>query len=338
MIKGQPLFWTEKGFISNILLPLSAIYLLLSLLQQFFTTKKKISVPVICVGNIYIGGTGKTPTVQKISSISQSLNKKTAILLRGYGGKINNPTYVNAAIHSSKEVGDEALIHADKFDTWVSKNRFEGAKAIKDTLNPDLIILDDGLQNRSLYSDLNIAVFDGEKGIGNGRIIPAGPLRETFYSGLKNVNIVIIIGDDKFSLENKIISLNKNITIIKAQITPCTSTIRKIREKSIIAFAGIGIPEKFFSMLQRNNINLIRNIKFPDHYEYTKNEVYNLIKSAKEKKAVLVTTEKDYKRIYDLDQSFNQHIVSIPVTLSFNNDNLLRQILEKFFSEKDKNL
>ena len=89
MIKGQPLFWTEKGFISNILLPLSAIYLLLSLLQQFFTTKKKISVPVICVGNIYIGGTGKTPTVQKISSISQSLNKKTTILLRGYGGKIN---------------------------------------------------------------------------------------------------------------------------------------------------------------------------------------------------------------------------------------------------------
>ena len=91
-------------------------------------------------------------------------------------------------------------------------------------------------------------------------------------------------------------------------------------------------------MLQRNNINLIRNIKFPDHYEYTKNEVYNLIKSAKEKKAVLVTTEKDYKRIYDLDQSFNKHIVSIPITLSFNNDKLIRQILEKFFSEKDKNL
>ena len=336
MFKGQPSFWKERGFISNIFIPLSLLYLILSKLSHFFSIKKTLTTPIICVGNIYIGGTGKTPTVQKIANIFKSLGKNPTILLRGYGGKVKNPTYVNSEIHSCLDVGDEALIHANKFDTWVSKNRFEGAKAIQEVLKPDLIIMDDGLQNKSLSPDLKIAVFDGEKGIGNGRIIPSGPLRENLHRGLARVNIVIIVGDDRFSLEKKIISINKKLIIFSAQTIPCQLTIKKIKKNSIIAFAGIGIPEKFFSMLQKNNINLIQTIEFPDHYQYNKNEINNLIKLAKEKKAVLVTTEKDYKRIYDLDQNFIQDITVLPITLSFKNEKLLRQKLEKFLSEKDK--
>ena len=257
------------------LLPLGWLY--------SYATKLRISkpsphidIPVICIGNITAGGTGKTPTAISIAKLLQEKNFNPYFISRGYGGKLNS-TIVDNNLHTATEVGDEPLLLSKQAKVSINPNRFEGAKLAKQD-GADILIMDDGFQNPTLYKDLSFLVFDGGTGIGNGRPLPAGPLREDFIKGLKRAQAIIIIGEDKTNLSR----CNFGMPIFYGKIQPLKSTNS---HSDIIAFAGIGRPEKFYHSLQELDFNIIQTIDFPDHHQYKISELQNIINLAKQKKA-----------------------------------------------------
>jgi tetraacyldisaccharide 4'-kinase len=332
-MRMQPKFWEKKNYWSDILLPISYIYYLIIFFKSNLIKSKKSTLPIICVGNITIGGAGKTPVVEAFAKICRSIDKNAAILLRGYGGNNYGPVKVNNEIHSSIEVGDEAILHSTNFITWVSRNRYQAAKKIEGESDVDIIIMDDGLQNKSLTQDLKVLVFDGSKGVGNERMIPAGPLREPFYKGVLNSDICIIIGDDVTGLKNLLYKVYPKLKLLKADIIPDPKIVKNLEHKRIVAFAGIGIPEKFFSTLKKLNLELIETVKYPDHKNYDVKEIKNLMNLAEQKNALLVTTEKDMKRINSLKIDVFKNIVSLPIQVKFENQALIKKIVEKIFHE-----
>ena len=293
---GYPNFWCKKNnliekIIIFILLPFSFLYFLISKIEQKTKKKNKVGIPVICIGNINAGGSGKTPFAIYLANFLKKRKINPHIISRGYLGKLQGPIKVNSKKHSSDDVGDEALLLASVTDTWVSKNKFDGV--VKATLNgADVIILDDGLQNNSIYQDLKILIVDGGFGFGNEFILPAGPLRETINSGVKKSDILIIFNKDENSIERKI---KNKITIIhgSSEITKFVN----LKKRKIVGFSGIGRPEKFYSSLKEKKLNVLNFFPFPDHYLYSKKKIDNLIKYAKSNNSVLVTTLKDKQRI-----------------------------------------
>ena len=245
---------------------------------------------------ITAGGTGKTPVSISIAKMLATEMFHPFFVTRGYGGKLQN-ILVNNKKHSAKEVGDEPLLLSKQAPVIVNPNRYEGAKlAIKE--GADIIIMDDGFQNPSLNKDLSFLVFDGNYGIGNGKIIPAGPLRETFENGIKRADALIILGKDKYNLAKK-----SKLPTFFGHIEPLQTYINN---QNIIAFAGIGHPQKFYHTLGTQGFNIIETIDFPDHHFYTKKELENIIQKGKQLNAEIYTTSKDYVKIPNsLQKEFN---------------------------------
>ena len=290
---GYPNFWKKNNnifekIIINFLIPLIFLYLIIS--KVIKKNKKKVGIPVICVGNINAGGSGKTPFVIYLTNL---LKKKINIhiVTRGYLGKLNGPIKVDKNKHTFKDVGDEALILSQSATTWVSKNKYEGA--LMATLDgADLIILDDGLQNNSLYQDLKIMIVDGGFGFGNELILPAGPLRESINSGLKKSDVLILFNKDENNIKEKI---KKKIPVF--HINSEINKYEKVKNKKIIGFSGIGRPEKFLDSLRKKKLNIIKFFPFPDHYNFSKEKINYLINYAKKNNSTLVSTLKDEQRI-----------------------------------------
>jgi len=287
-------------------MPISWLYSAISKLRKSITKPIKVSVPVICIGNITVGGSGKTPVAIEIAkniddwipAFAGMTKGKVHFLTRGYGGSIKTPTLVDIDKHTASEVGDEPLLLAKIAPTWVSKDRIAGAlEAIKN--GAEIIIMDDGLQNPTIHKDFKILVIDGEYGLGNERIFPAGPLREKKC----DVDIVIQIGN----LSKK--PFFPNISTVNAKIIP-----EKIDVKKVVAFAGIGRPEKFFKTLESLGVKIMKKIEFPDHYPYTKQDIEKLQQTAKSLDAELITTEKDFVRL-----SVKEGIKTLPITVEFEN-------------------
>jgi tetraacyldisaccharide 4'-kinase len=293
-----PNFWREKNLISILLIPLSWVYAFISSLNLFkplYTSKAKI----ITIGNITMGGAGKTPVALSIAKMLKE--HKLAILTRGYKGKLKGPLIVNDS-HNINDIGDEALLLKKQAVTCVSKNRLEGIKFLED-LGYDLIITDDGLQDSRFKKDISIVVVDSYFGFGNGLIFPAGPLRESKNSGLKKTSFIALIGDKEIDLET-------STPIIKAKLVSDLS----LDNRSFIAFAGIGNPDKFFHSVKEAGGTIIQKIAFGDHHQYTNKEIDDLYELAKMHKAELITTEKDYTRI-----DRKEKISVLPVTLKWSN-------------------
>ena len=329
----QPKFWKTKNIISHVLMPLSVIFLFLGKIKNLFEKNYKSKIPVICVGNITIGGSGKTPTVLYIANLLNKLNYKSIILLKGYGGTLTKPTKVGPK-HTSREVGDEAILHSKYNETWICRSRWKAIKNIEQINKGNLILMDDGIQNKSVLQDLKILVFDGNEGIGNGRVIPSGPLREKFEKGLKDIDFAIIIGEDRNSISKKILSINSRIKIFKSIFEPDINTINYLKGKNIVAFSGIGFPKKFFATLKDKKLNLIEKISFQDHHRYQQSELEDLIKISTSKNGQLVTTEKDFVKINEIDQSLNKQITQLPVRLKVFKEKELIEELTKVLYEK----
>ena len=293
---GYPGFWRKKNssiekIVIFILLPFSFLYLLISFFLRKVKKINKVGVPVICVGNLNTGGSGKTPFVIHLARLLNKNKKNIHIVTRGYLGKLNGPVKVNSKIHNYVDVGDEALLLSGITTTWVSKNRFEGA--LMATLNgAEIIILDDGLQNYDIYQNFKILVIDGEFGFGNEFILPSGPLRQTINSGIKKSDIAIIFDQDKYNIKKK---LQKKMPVF--HVNTKINKIGRLKNKKIIGFSGIGRPEKFLNSLKQKKFNIIKFFPFPDHYNYSKKEINNLINYARKKDSMLVSTKKDEKRI-----------------------------------------
>jgi len=274
----KPKFWdTKNSLIGLFLLPLSIFFQILIILKNKTITRKKNSIPVICVGNIYIGGTGKTPLSIEIVKILETLNKKTAIVKKSY-----------------KEHEDEfKLIESNQITLFKNSSRYRAInEAIKK--NIDCVVLDDGFQDFSISKDLNIICFNEKQLLGNGMTIPSGPLREPI-SSLKRCQIIMINGKSNLEFEKKIRDVSKNVSIYYTNYLP--TNIEHLKNKNLLAFAGIGNPENFFDLLEINNLKVKKKISFPDHYKYSLRELNKLIDFSLKNNLKLITTEKDFLRI-----------------------------------------
>ena len=275
----KPKFWDDAGlsFWSLILYPFSIIFLLVSLLVRLFKVEKKFPIPIICVGNIYVGGTGKTPLALEIFKIIKSNEKNPGFIKKGYD-------YLYDEIQMLKKIGE----------TFTNKNR---KKAISSLIlsGHDVAILDDGFQDFSIKKNFSILCFNSKQLVGNGFIIPSGPLRESF-SSIKKADCIFINGDKNLEFENKIKEVNKNIRIFYSIYK--IKNPDKFKNKKVVAFAGIGNPSNFFNLLKKNNINVKKTFSFPDHHNYS-NKDYDYLLKLKEQDVLLVTTEKDYSRLND---------------------------------------
>jgi tetraacyldisaccharide 4'-kinase len=287
-----PKYWQSNSLISKILSPLGWIYGSITQARLHFKKSPKTSVPVICIGNLTAGGSGKTPVSISIAKMLATEMFHPFFVTRGYGGKVKN-ILVNNKKHSAREVGDEPLLLSHQAPVVVAPNRFNGAElAVRE--GADLIIMDDGFQNPSLYKNLSFLVFDGNYGIGNGKLLPAGPLRETFAKGIKRADALIILGKDKHNLAQR-----SNLPVFYAH-TEAGETA--VETSDIIAFAGIGHPQKFYHTLSGLGFNIVEAIDFPDHHFYTKEELESILQKAQRLNAKVYTTSKDYVKIPPLLQ------------------------------------
>ena len=274
----KPKFWHKKNsFLSFFFLPLSILLQFLIFLKKILIKKKKFSIPVICVDNLYLGGTGKTPLCIKLTEIIKKLNKQTAIVKKFY----------------KAHEDEHNLIESKKIRLFKNTSR---AVAIKkaEIENFDCVILDDGFQDSSIHKDLSIICFNGEQLDGNGMTIPSGPLREPF-SSIKNTQIVLINGKFNEVFEKKIKNISKSVSIYYSDYLP--NNLNQFTGQKLLAFAGIGNPNNFFNLLERNNLNIFKKIAFPDHYNYSMKELNDLVKYSINNKLKIITTEKDYFRI-----------------------------------------
>jgi tetraacyldisaccharide 4'-kinase len=312
-----PDFWHRNDasarILAGLLAPLGHLYGATVRWKATHAKPYRARVPVICIGNISAGGTGKTPIAIAVADAIIARGKNPFFLTRGYGGTLKGPLVVGKH-HTAAEVGDEPLLLARKASTVVARDRREGAMLAVDR-GADVIIMDDGHQNFALHKDLTLIVVDGERGFGNGHAIPAGPLREPAEQGLARADAVIITGLGEPALPGF------TGPVLRAQVAPHAS--EEWKGVRVVAFAGIGRPEKLFRSLQSLGAELVETIAFGDHHPYTAAELSEL--KARAAGARVVTTEKDYVRIPAAERD---GIAFLPVTAAIEPQDGLDRLLD----------
>ncbi len=279
---NKPKFWDiEKSFLSLLFSPLSFLVSFFVFIKRKMVKVKEFEIPIICVGNIYLGGTGKTPL---------SIFLANQLLKKG-----RNPIIVRKFY---KKHFDEHTLIKKKFKSLIiNKDRIFAVKEAEKN-GYDLVILDDGFQDYKVKKNLSIICFNQLQKVGNGKVIPSGPLRESLER-LVDAQIVVINGKRDSIFEKKILEINKKLDIYYSNYFP--TNVKDFTNKKLIAFAGIGNPDNFFDLLSENNLNIVKKITFPDHYKYKKSEITDLINHAKKNNFHIITTEKDYYRIEEFD-------------------------------------
>ena len=320
MLLKPPDFWQDPpSFMSHCLKPLSLLYQFLGKVRYKRTKAHKITIPVICVGNLVMGGAGKTPTVIAILDLLRQIGfAHPHVLCSGYGAIIKGIQRVDPLVHDYLRVGDVALLLSAHAPTWAGRNRVKSA-CLAQEAGADIIVMDDGFQNNSLYKDYNILVIDNLQGFGNQCVFPAGPLREPIHRGLSRANAVVEVCYDYL----KNINLNyQHPHRIQAVLRPESVSIRK----PVVAFAGLGYPQKFKNTLEEKKIVIKDFITFADHYPYTLTDMQRLLKIAAYHNAILITTTKDYIRI---PPAFRVHVHTLAVFLEFTDAVLFKNLLKK---------
>ena len=292
----KPKFW-DKGkfnFFSLILFPFSLVTLLIIYFKKHFIIKKKFKIPIICIGNIYIGGTGKTPTSILLAQEITKLGFRTAILRKLYKNHYDEYNQIKSSFSN--------LI--------VNKNRVKGLAELENN-NYDFAILDDGLQDYRIKKDLSIVCFNSNQLIGNGLVIPAGPLRESL-NAIANADLVMINGDKDEQFEKKLLKINRKLKILYSYYKP--TNIEEFKNHNLLALAGIANPENFFKLLEKNNLIIREKLIFPDHYKFDKSEIQNIIAKAEKNNLKIVMTEKDFFKINNFNlNNINYLKVSLEV-------------------------
>ncbi len=287
-----PAFWNEDSLTSRLLSPAGALYGMVGRLRRRWVRPHEAPVPVICIGNLVAGGAGKTPVALAVARHLIARGAAVHLLSRGYGGRLAGPVRVSPGVHAAADVGDEPLLLARTAPCWIARDRVAGAQAAAAD-GAQIIVMDDGHQNPTLGKALSIVVIDAEAGFGNGRLIPAGPLREPVAEGLSRADAAVLLGDDGGALEA---TLPGNPTVLHATLEPADDS-RALDGEPVFAFAGIGRPAKFFATLEAIGCKVRRTQAFPDHHPYRHAEVKRIIDAAWAEGALAVTTEKDAVRL-----------------------------------------
>ena len=287
-----PAFWQSDGALARALSPLAWSYGALARAHARSARPKRAPVPVVCVGNLTAGGAGKTPVTLSLARRLAARGVHAHVVSRGYGGRAKGPLRVDASAHDAARVGDEPLLLARAAPTWVARDRAAGAFAAQ-AAGADAVLLDDGHQNRSLVKDLSLVVVDGAFGFGNGRLLPAGPLREPVACGLARADAAVLMGEARAGVRAL---LPPGLEVLDARLVPAAGA-EEVRGRAAVAFAGIGRPEKFFDTLESLPCELLGRHPFADHHRYAAHEVLVLADKAAKLDAVLVTTAKDFVRL-----------------------------------------
>jgi tetraacyldisaccharide 4'-kinase len=315
-----PGFWVGSGGIAPLLLtPLSAIYAGATA-RRMARRGWQAPVPVICCGNATAGGAGKTTVALDIGRRLADRGIAAHFLLRGYGGSLRGPVRVDPDAHDSTQVGDEALLLAETRPTWISGDRGAGAQAAV-AAGAQAIVMDDGLQNPTLEKDLSLLVIDGGFGFGNGRVIPAGPLREPVAAAAARSRAAVLIGKDE---TGALAQLPPGLPVLRARLVAGPEAAM-LAGQPVFAFCGIANPQKFFNTLQEAGAVLAGREAFADHYPYDEGDLKELLAQAETLRAVAVTTKKDFVRI---PPQFRSRVTVVTVALAWEEPAAIESLLD----------
>ena len=314
----EPAFWWRSpSWMSRLLAPAGLLYGAVSG-RRMLGAGKRAAVPVICVGNYSLGGAGKTPTVIALVKLLQLAGETPVVLSRGYGGRLPGPVRVDPARHAAFDVGDEPLLLARSVPVIVSGDRVQGADAAREA-GASVIVMDDGFQNPSLGKDVSLIVVDSNRGIGNGQVFPSGPLRAPLAAQIDRTDVLVVSGAGSGADDVAARVKGKGGLVLKARIVPDPQAVAGLRGKRVMAFAGIGDPQRFFATLRASGIDVAATRTFADHHRYSTAEVTQMIDDARADALTPVTTEKDFVRLqgFVMDAAM---IRPFPITLVFDDE------------------
>ena len=321
-------WWRGAGPQAQLLAPLGLIYGTIAA-RRMAIPGAQAGLPVLCVGNFTLGGAGKTPTVIMLAKMLADAGGRPFCLSRGYGGSEAGPKLVDGRSDNAAQVGDEALLLARAAPTVVARDRIAGAEFAR-TQGASVIILDDGLQSPSLAKDFTLAVIDARRGIGNGRVFPAGPLRAPLNAQFARTNALLVVGEGK-AADGIVAQLRiQACPVFQARLVPDKAAISALKGQNVLAFAGIADPDKFFATARTAGIVVSRRRVFPDHHRYTPQDASELILRAEYSKLTLLTTEKDRARM-DGDPrlaALAASVQTLPVTMVVQEAGELRRLIK----------
>jgi tetraacyldisaccharide 4'-kinase len=335
----EPAFWHRpSSWTAHLLRPLASLYGAIAA-SRLRRQGVEAQIPVLCVGNYHGGGAGKTPAVLALAKILRDLGETPVVLSRGYGGRLRGPVMVQPSRHGAADVGDEPLMLASHVPVAVSRDRVDGV-ALATSQGASVILMDDGFQNPAIAKDASLIVIDSDRGIGSGYVIPAGPLRAPLAVQLDRTDALIVVGRGTAArtVAEKI-AARPDRPVLSAQIAPDPACVARLAGQRVLAFAGIGDPERFFKTLRAAGIDVARERTFPDHHSFSQGDLEALIADAKREGLTLVTTEKDLARLRQHGElpAWADQIVAFQVTLEFDDAVRLRKFLAaRLFRAREK--
>jgi tetraacyldisaccharide 4'-kinase len=333
----EPGFWHRpSSWKSHLLRPLAALY---GAVAARRLRRKGIDagIPVLCVGNYHVGGAGKTPTVLALATMLRELGERPVVLSRGYGGRLRGPVMVDPIRHQASDVGDEPLMMSFDVPVAVARNRIDGV-ALAKSQRASVILMDDGFQNPSIAKTASLIVIDSQRGLGNGRVLPAGPLRAPLKPQLARTDALVVVGHGAAAVEVAAAVTAKGGLVFAAHLKPDEKSVAALRGKRLLAFAGIGDPFRFFRTLRASGLDVARERPFADHHLFSEADLDALLADARRDQLTLVTTEKDFARLRGGAEppAFDSAIAAFAVTLEFADAARVRKFLvDRLFKARE---